>query len=289
MPEAADLIYDVGEGDFEERVLRASSDRPVVVDFWAEWCAPCRMLGPVLEKVVRSYGGKALLAKVDIQSHQDLASTWRIQSIPAVKIFKDGKVVSEFVGALPESEVRRHLEQIIPTEADELISEGKRLAEEGKADLAEAQYRKALEISPKHPGAQTQLAAILLERKEYAEARQLVETVSQASGEHDQAQGILARIYFAETCDDSGGAGACEKHLEENTGDLDRRFSLACCLAAEEKYGEALEQFLQVVQTDRGSKKDKAKNEMVRIFSIIGQNSEQASEYRSKLARVLYC
>jgi len=284
-----ELVFEVDGTTFEEKVVAASADRVVVVDFWAEWCAPCRMIGPVLEKTVLSYGGKALLAKVDVQSNQDLASRWGIQSIPAVKIFRDGKVAAEFIGALPESEVRRRLDEIIPSEADELVVEGKRLAAEGTMESAEVHYRTVLESSPTHPGASVELAAILVDRKEYVEARQLAETASADTAEYDQAQGILARIHFAVFCAEKGGLAACEKCMEENSEDVECRFARACCLAAEQRYEAALDEFLHIVQADRKAKGDAVKEEMVRVFSIIGQHSDQAKEYRSKLTRVLYC
>src|SRR5947209_8446854 len=113
-----DWVIDVGQADFESRVLRASHERPVVVDFWAEWCGPCRMIGPVLEKLVNERNGEFLLAKVDIDSNQELAIQYRVEAIPAVKAFRDGKPVLEFVGVLPEAQLRAFLDRLAPSQVD---------------------------------------------------------------------------------------------------------------------------------------------------------------------------
>ena len=132
--------YDVGEEEFRHEVIAASSECSVIVDFWAPWCAPCRVLGPALEQIVRSYEGKVRLARVNVDENPQLAAEWGIQGIPAVKIFRGGGVVAEFVGALPEAELKRKIADAIPTRADELVGEGDRLAAEGKGGEAEGDF-----------------------------------------------------------------------------------------------------------------------------------------------------
>jgi len=167
----AELVFDVGPGEFEEQVIEASRQHPIVVDFWAAWCTPCLMLGPLLERVVNSYAGRLRLARVDVEQHQEEARRYGIQGIPAVKVFRDGKVVSEFVGALPEGHIRRALEQALPSEADESAREGDRLQADGSASEARDRYEQALESTPNHPGALLRLAQLAAQEDQLETAR----------------------------------------------------------------------------------------------------------------------
>jgi len=283
-----ELIFDVTEDDFEQRVVAASTECAVVVDFWAPWCAPCKMLGPVLEKVVTLYQGKVKLAKVNVDENQGLAAIWKIQGIPAVKIFRAGKVAGEFVGALPESKIKRQLAAVIPSETDELVLEGDRLEEKGNRELAETNYRKALELTPRHPQATLKLSKIFFEKGDYQQAQNLAETVGPDADEYEETQAVLARIGFIEECSKQEGLVICEERLAKNPADMDSRYALACCLAVEQRYEESLENFLKIVETDKHYNEGAAKEAMVRIFSIIGQRSKLADEYRTRLSRMLY-
>jgi putative thioredoxin len=145
------LVYDVSEADFQVRVLERSKTVPVVVDFWAEWCAPCRQLGPVIEQAVRARGGKVELAKLDTDANQSISRAFQIQGIPAVKAFKDGRVVDEFVGALPPAQVKQFFDGLVPSEADALVEAGD-----------EASLRAALELEPDNEDAIVTLAELLV-------------------------------------------------------------------------------------------------------------------------------
>jgi len=282
------VVFDIAPGQFEQQVVAASSRRPIVVDFWAEWCVPCRTLGPILERIVRSYQGRALLAKLNVDQDQQTAVRYGVHSIPAVMVFRDGRVAGEFIGALPEPEVARILAAVLPSRADELVSEGDRLLEQGRIEEAESRYRQALEQDADHAGALLRLGTDALEDGRSEEARKLLSRIEENAPEHDDAQGLLARIEFVEGCTATGGLAACERRLAQNAHDLDARYDLACCLAAEENYDRALEEFLKIVETDKNYRDQAARNAMVRIFSLIGPRTELADSYRRKLARVLY-
>src|SRR5919108_1872014 len=172
-------IYDVDEAQFEQRVLERSHELPVVVDFWADWCGPCKQLTPALERAATARAGKVELAKLDVDANKRLASLFRIQGIPAVKAFRDGRVAAEFTGALPPAQVERFFDSLVPSEADELVASG----EEG--DL-----RRALELEPSHPTARRELGKLLLRRGDADEARELLEG---ASGDF-VADGLVARV-----------------------------------------------------------------------------------------------
>ena len=277
-----------GEEDFAARVEAASAHRVVVVDFWAEWCAPCKVLGPVLEKVVESFADKAVLAKVNVDENQALAARFHIRGIPAVKVFKEGKVIKDLVGALPEGELRRELSEAIPSEADDLAADGRSFEEDGKLTDAADRYRQALTLSPGHPSATVGLARIAFAKGEYEQARELAESVDRSAPQREEAEGILAILEFSKRCRDAGGEAAIEERLAKEPKNLDLVFGLGCCLAAARDYRAALEQFLAVVEKDKHYSDDAGKKAMVSVFGMVGQRSALADEYREKLTRLLY-
>jgi len=283
------LVYDVPPGQFDRLVIDASNRRTVVVDLWAEWCAPCRMLGPVLEKVVKSFDGRAVLARVDIEQDREVAVRFGVQSIPSVKVFRNGEVVGEFVGALPEPQVRRILESLVPSAVDEIVAEGDRLIQERQAvEEAERKYRQALEQEPGHSGALLRLGTMAVERGQFEQARDLLGRIEQNAEEYAAAQGMLGRMEFMKRCAERGGIEACRQRAASDENDLEARYDLACCLAAEGQYEAALELFLEILKADRDFQDQAPKRAMLDIFALIGPRSELAEAYRRKLASVLY-
>jgi len=282
------IVFDVGPGEFDTRVLAASAEAAIVTDFWAPWCAPCRMLGPVLERVVRGMGGRVRLARVNVDEVTDVAARYNIQGIPAVKVFRGGQVVAEFVGALPEAEVRRILEQAVPSAADELVQQADERLAGGDLEGARRLCRKALSDSPRHPGAALRLARFALQDGDADEARRLASLVEEGTPEHEQAAAVLARLEFAERCRQAGGLDACRRRTQQDPADLEARYGLACCLAAGESYEEALEELLRIVRADKRWQDEAARKAMLRIFSIVGKRSPLADRYRDLLARALY-
>jgi putative thioredoxin len=175
-------VIDVTDATFQTEVLDRSRELPVVVDFWAEWCGPCRMLGPIIERAADAREGKVVLAKLDTDANPRTAAAFRIQGIPAVKAFRDGRVASEFTGAQPPAVVERFFDALVPSEAEQLVEAGD-----------EASLRRALELEPANAAAAVALARILLERGETDEA---LEVAGRAPGNF-QAEGLAARIRLA--------------------------------------------------------------------------------------------
>jgi putative thioredoxin len=251
------VIADVTEREFESRVIERSKQVPVVVDFWAEWCGPCRTLGPALEDAVRRRDGAVELAKLDTDANPGISRAYDVRSIPAVKAFKDGKVVAEFIGAQPPAAIENFLNQVVPSEAD-------RLAESGD----EASLRKALELDPRHALAAIGLARILIARDEASEALEVVRPFP-----HDFiASGLAAR---AELSLSENGAAADE---------LQRAFAAW----DEGKPDEALEALQPLVAAEGDAdRKDHLRRVMVAIFTELGADHPLAKEHRRRLAAAL--
>ncbi|MFL5822236.1 MAG: tetratricopeptide repeat protein [Solirubrobacteraceae bacterium] len=246
---------DVTETTFQSAVLDRSHVVPVVVDFWAEWCGPCRQLGPALEKAVSARAGKVELAKIDVEQEQGLARTFGIQGIPAVKAFRDGEVVSEFVGALPPQAIDRFLDGLVPSEADALVEQGD-----------ETSLRRALELEPSRADAAVPLARLLLARGEAEEAGEILSKVPGSFA----ADGLRARIELQR----SGGS--------ETLG-LDEAFT-----ALERgDQGRALDVLIDALPQADGAK-DEIRRVVVGVLDELGPDDPLARESRRRLASALY-
>ena len=279
---------DINEKDFEQDVLERSYSVPVVLDFWAPWCGPCRAIGPVLEKLADEQAGKFVLAKVNVDENPALAQSFQISSIPAVKAVKEGAIANEFLGALPEPAIRQFIEELMPSEADSLAQQGQDLQDQGKDQGAESLYRAALSKDERQPKALLGLARLLMGKEEHADALTLLGRIPPHTREHDEAQQLAAQIRVQQTGASADEEAACREKIEADPNDLDTRFALAQILAASTRYEEALAEYLEIVKKDRTFRDEGARKAMLEIFEVVGARSELADRYRSELAKVLF-
>ncbi len=282
------VVIDVSEANFQREVLDRSRQVPVVVDFWAPWCGPCRMLGPTLERLAHESGGSWVLAKLNTDENQRLAMQYQIQGIPAVKAFRDGQVADEFVGALPEPMVRDWLRGILPSPVLPLVRKGLDQEARGELAAAEATYRSALEREPDHAEALVGLGRVLVEQDRFADAEAVLGKVPWDAPERAEAESWRNMARFRQEAQLTGGEVEARRKLAANPNDPEARLALAGTLAAKGSYREAVEGLLAVMQSTNGETQEKARREMLAIFGILGDDAELTKEYRPQLAALLW-
>ncbi len=273
---------DVGQADFDRNVIEASRQRPVVVDFWAPWCGPCKVLKPLLEKLAAEYGGKFLLAKIDSDDNQALAMRYGVRGIPSVKAFIDGEVVDEFSGALPESEVRAFLDRLIPSPAEALRSEAAAARAAGDLPGALQRLAEASRLDAAHLGVRLDAAEIMLDLGETAEAERLIGSI--ADDADPRAAQLKARLHFTSAAGED--EAALRTRVAADGNDLDARLKLANLLVAAGQYEAGMDELLEIVRRDRSFGDDIGRKTLLAVFDLMG-GGELVSRYRRMLASAL--
>ncbi|HLA98953.1 MAG TPA: thioredoxin [Anaerolineales bacterium] len=275
---ASDHIIDVSEADFEYQVIAYSQKIPVVVDFWAEWCIPCRTLGPLLELIASEAQGTFRLAKVNVDQNQNLAMRYNIRSIPAVKAFRDGHVVSEFVGLQPEPRVREFIRTIAPSQSDLDLEKAQSLYRLQNYAEAEGSFRRALRDKPASPIAQLGLAKSLLMQGQPAEAAAILRSFP-TSQEYSIAMGLLP---VAESMLHLGSGNA----FDDNP--LEAAYARAIKLAQRGNLPAALDGILDILRQDKRYRHDEVRLVFLGLLELLGEDSYLTRQYRQELASVLF-
>lgn len=279
--------YDVNADNFQQIVLEGSREVPVVVEFWAPWCGPCKVLKPILEKLAEAYGGRFILAKVNSDENQELAARFAVRGIPSVKAVFNGDIVDEFTGALPEGAVREFIDRIIPSPADELRAQAAAQRAAGDLNAALQTLGEASRLDGGNEAVRLDAAEILIELARHDEAKRLLDSLSPLTLLDDRPKRLLAKVSFA-----LAGAGGADEHalrerIAARPDDLDSRLQLAELLVSGGRYAEGMDELLDMIRRDKSWNDEAARKTMLSVFSVLGANPLVA-EYRRKLASALY-
>jgi putative thioredoxin len=257
------------------------------VDFWAEWCQPCRLLGPILEKVAAEYDGKFLLVKANTDKTPTAATSCGVQGIPAVFAFRDGQLVDFFVGVLPEEQLRAWVDRLLPTPAETAVAEARGL-EASDTSAAEARYREAIGLDANLATARIGLAGLLLAQGRADESRELVEQLERRGFLEPEAEKIKAQLDLQQKGAEVGSVEQCRAAVAGEPDNRQLQLNLAEALAAAGQYEEALQTALAVISADRQKFGDAGRQIMVDIFQLLPDDSELTGTYRRKLSTALY-
>ncbi|GMU39716.1 MAG: thioredoxin [Chloroflexota bacterium] len=275
-------VIEANDATFRAEVLEASLRQPVVVDFWAPWCGPCQTLGPIIERVAGQHPGVRLV-KVNVDESPAVAQAFAIQSIPAVMAFRDGKVDSSFLGAMPEPDVRAFFGRLAPSEADGLVEAAEAALAAGDVATARARLEALLQGDPGNADASAALASILIDTGDLAGAEAVLDRAEATPA----VAGQRARIGFARGAAGVDVAGMTARAAADED-DIEARYALGCVEAASARWREALEHFLAVVALDRAYASDGGRLRALDVFDVLGSEHPLTGEYRRRLTMLLF-
>ncbi len=280
------FAFDVSDANFDEIVIEGSRKVPVVVDFWAPWCGPCKVLKPILESLAEEYQGRFILAKVNSDDNQRLAGQYGVRGIPSVKAFLGGQVIDEFSGALPEPQVRAFLDRIIPSPGEELRLQARQQMDDGDHARALDLLKEAQALDPDNERIHLDLARTHLALDDPGSAREQLAQLSSLARQEDEAQELASKIDFAERSRDLPEEAALQQRIANDENDLDARLQLADRLIAGQRHAEAMDQLLEIVRRDRGFGDDVGRKRLLELFRLI-DDAALVREYRRRLAALL--
>ncbi|MGO4524403.1 thioredoxin [Microvirga sp. 2MCAF35] len=292
VPSSDDLVKDTTTANFRQDVLAESMQQPVLVDFWAPWCGPCKQLTPILEKAVRAAGGKVKLVKMNIDEHPQIAGQLGVQSIPAVFAFQRGQPVDGFMGALPESQIKSFIERLVgplgPGAAEEIMAEADRLAAEGDIGGAAELYSAVLAQDPENVAALAALVKLHVEVSDLEGAKRFLAMAPAAKANDPALAGARAAIELAEQAGSLGDLADLQRRVEADPTDHQARFDLAVGLNALGRREEAANHLLEIVRRDRNWNEDGARKQLVQFFEAWGPMDAMTLAGRRRLSSLLF-
>ena len=287
-----DLIKDTTTRDFGRDVIEASRQQPVLVDFWAPWCGPCKQLTPLLEDAVRKAGGKVALVKLNIDEHPEIPGQMGIQSIPAVFAFKNGQPLDGFMGAQPESQIKAFIERVAgpigPSQSDLLVEQADAARESGDFATAAQAYAAVLQQEAEHIGAIAGLAQCYIATDDVDRARDMLAMVPEAKQNDPAVLAANAALQLAEQAADLGDLADLQAKVEADPADHQSRFDLAVALNARDQREAAIDHLIDIVRRDRNWNEEGARKQLLQFFDAWGPTDEMTLYGRRQLSSILF-
>ncbi|MBI1422929.1 MAG: thioredoxin [Gammaproteobacteria bacterium] len=279
--------FDTTFETFADDVLDASNEVPVLVDFWASWCGPCKQLMPVLTKLADEYQGGFKLAKVNIDEQQQLAQQFRVRSVPTVKVVKNGQVVDEFLGAQPESQIRALLDKYVVRESDKLMAAALERYNNGDAGARQDMIA-IVNSDPHNNNLRLLYVDVLMREKEYDDARTILQSLPPDIRQQPEIAGLLGRLEFLNTASDGPDEASLRARIEADPADCEARYQLSSFYITQARYQDAMDQLLEIMKHDRKYGDDAGRKGILKVFDMLGGRGELVSRYRQKMAALLY-
>ncbi len=273
---------------FNEVVIEGSRERPILVDFWADWCAPCRMLMPLLAKLADEYAGKLIVAKVNTEEERELAMQFGIRSLPTVQLFKDGQPVDQFMGALPEPQIRDFLERHLPRESDQVLARFQGLLTAGNLDGAASLLEQARTTNSENPRLVLAEASLKAASGDIAGAEEMLQRLPLELVSDPEVAALKGQVSFAALLQDAPPEDVLRDRIKADPADSEARYQLATHRATSGDFEGALEQLLELLKRDRAYGDDAARKGMLMIFDMLGGEGDLVSRYRASMLNALY-
>ena len=281
------LSIDVTQDTFAREVIDRSRDLPVLVDFWAEWCNPCKMLAPILAKLADELAGKFHLAKVDTDREQQIAAQYGVRSLPTVKLFKEGEVTDEFIGALPEKAIREFLERHLDRPADEALKQATELVDQDNRSEAITLLQQALIDDPDYDKLQFRLASYQLADRDPSGARTTLKTMAQSRRQDADYKALLATIEMNELAGSELDVESLRMEIASAPENYEARRQLSTLLFLEADIDGAMSEALEIVKGGREKDRDSGREALLKMFETLGNSNEHVVRYRRLLAQAL--
>ena len=281
-------IHSVSAQDFQAVVIDNSFNQPVLVDFWADWCEPCKALTPVLEKLVDEYAGKLILAKVDTEQEKELAAHFQIKSLPTMKLILNGQIVAERTGALPEGEIRAFIKPFIASESDKIMQTAMAAHDEGRFEDALELMNQALAKDPSNADLKISIAKTIFTQGDKEGSLALLDSLSDDDKKNQEAVKLRAEINMADQLEGLPDLEEIEKHLAENPDDCEALLQKSLHLTARGDHDSAMECLLRIMNVDRQYNEDAGRRGLIDLFDMLGGDHPSVQKYRRKMFTLLH-